>query len=93
MHAYDYDHSASHGAQWQELDIAQAFTTHAREGKEVYALLRPAEAFMHACMRPTEAACFHIQKCAKGIQRFLRCAYTARFGHTCMQNAACATCI
>ena len=31
MHAYDYDHSATHGAQWQELDIAQAFTTHARD--------------------------------------------------------------
>ena len=43
------------------------------------------EAFMRACMRPTEAACLHIQKCANNrqlivasIQRFLRCAYTAR---------------
>ena len=50
------------------------------------ASLRPAEAFVCACMRATEAACFRIQKCANnrqlivaGIKRFLRCTYTARF--------------
>ena len=65
------------------------------------ASLRPAEAFVCACMRATEAACFRIQKCANnrqlivaGIKRFLRCTYTARFPcHTYTQNAVYATCI
>ena len=96
MRAYDYDCSAAHGAQWQELELIlrrllQHGNTHERRERVVYASLRPAEALC-ACMRPTKAACFRIWKCANnrqlivaGIQRFLRCAYT--------QNAVCATCI
>ena len=60
--------------------------TGTRERKEVYASLRPAETFMHACPRPTETACLRVQKCANncqlivdGIQRFLRYAYAACF--------------
>ena len=41
---------------------------------------------MHACLRPTEAACFRVRKCANnrqlivaGIQRILQYAYAARF--------------
>ena len=64
MHAYDYDRSAAHGAQWQELELTlrwllQHGNMRERRERVVYASLRPAEAFMRACMRPTEAACFH----------------------------------
>ena len=38
-----------------------------REGV-AHASLRPAEMFMHACTRPTEAACLRVQKCAKNRQ-------------------------
>ena len=93
MHGYTYDRSADHGAKWQELElILRRLVQHGnmRETMErvVCASLRPAEAFMRVCMRPAEAACFHIRICANnrqlivaGIQRFLRCAYryTARF--------------
>ena len=87
MRAYDYDRSAAHGAQWQELELIlrrllQHGNTHERRERVVYASLRPAEALC-ACMRPTKAACFRIWKCANkrqlivaGIQRFLRWAYT-----------------
>ena len=58
-----------------------------REGKEeACASLRPAETLMHACMRPTEAAGFCVQKCVNnhqlivaGVQRFLQHACAAHF--------------
>ena len=61
--------------------------TFAREGKDVAcASHRPAETFMRACRRPTEAACLRVRKCANncqlfvaGAQRFLRHACTAHF--------------
>ena len=93
------DRSATHSAQWQDLElIFRRLLQHGnmrkrREGVE-HASLRPAETFMRACLRPMEAACFHVQECASnhqlidaGIQRFLRHAYAARFR---MQNALCA---
>ena len=59
---------------------------HKTRERVVYASLQPAEAECCVRMRPTEAACFRIQKCANncqlivaGIQRFIQCAYTARF--------------
>ena len=62
----------------------------------VYASLRPTEAFMPACMRPTEAACFRVQKCVNnhqlidaGIQRFLRHACTTRFHILYCKHAKC----
>ena len=43
-------------------------------------------AFMHACLRPTEAACYRVRKCANNhqlivavVEKFLRHAYTAHF--------------
>ena len=62
--------------------------TWAREGKGVAcASLRPAETFMRACRRPTEAACLRVRKCANnrqlivaGAQRYLRHAWAAYFG-------------
>ena len=58
MHAYDYDRSAAHGAQWQELELTlrwllQHGNMRERRERVVYASLTPAEAFMQACMRPT----------------------------------------
>ena len=48
--------------------------------------LRPAETFMCACLRPREAACFRVWKCANncqlivaGIQRFKWNPFAARF--------------
>ena len=83
MHAYDYDHNAAHSAQWQKLELIlrwllQHGKMSERREQVVYASLRPAEAFMRACMRLTEAACFSVQKSTNnrqlidaGIQRFL----------------------
>ena len=76
--------------------------TSAREGKEL--LMRahtPAETFMCACMRPTEATCFRIRKCANNRQlivAFYSKVFTTRICspflcHTYTQNAVCATCI
>ena len=74
------------GRSWNCWSCTGFYNTRKRRERVVYAPLRPTEAFMHACMRPMEAACFHIRKCANnhqlivvGIQRFLRCTYTARF--------------
>ena len=83
MHECDYDRSAAHGAQWQELELIFGWLLlhgNMRERRErvVHASLRPAETFMRACRRPTEAACFRVQKCANnhqlivaGFERFL----------------------
>ena len=91
MHAYDYNSSAVHSAQWQELELIlrrllQKGNMRERRERVMHASLRPTEAFMHVCMRPTEAACFRVRKCAKnrqlidaGIQRFLQHACTACF--------------
>ena len=88
MHAYDYDPSAAHCAQWQELELILRWLLqheNMRERRE-RASLRPVEAFMRECMRPMEAACFCLQKSTKnrqqidtGIQRFLRQACSVRF--------------
>ena len=71
-------------------NIRPAITTRkhcAREGTEVAcASVRPAETFMRACCRPTEAARFRVQKCANNLQLIiagdewlLGHAYAARF--------------
>ena len=65
MHACDYDRSAAHGAQWQELELIfgrllQHGNMRERRERVVHASLRPAEAFMRACMRPTVAACLGV---------------------------------
>ena len=82
MHAWD-DHSAAHGAQWQELELTlgrllQHRNMRERRERVAHVSLRPAETFMCACRRPTEAACFRVQKCANnhqlivaGVKRFL----------------------
>ena len=84
LHAY--------GAQWQELELI----LRERRERVVNASLRPAETFMCACRRPTEAACFRVRKGANksqlivaGVQRFLQYAYAAHRIDT--QNAVCAT--
>ena len=93
MHACDYDPSAAHGAQWQELELIIGWLLQhgsmreRREGSTVaVASLRPAETFMRACRRPTEVARFREQKCANngqqivaGVQRFLQHACAAYF--------------
>ena len=91
MHAYYYDRSTAHGAQWQELELIFGWlllhrNMRARRERVVHASLRPTEAFMHACISTTEAAGFRVQKCANnhqlivaGFERFLRHACTARF--------------
>ena len=83
MHACDYDRSSAHGAQWQELELIFGWLLlhgNMREKRErvVHASHRPAETFMGASCRPTEAARFRVQKCAinhqlivAGIERFL----------------------
>ena len=83
--------STAHSAQWQDLElIFRRLLQHGnmcerREGV-AHASLTPGETFIRACLRPTEAACFHVQKCANNrqlidasIQRFLRHACAARF--------------
>ena len=83
MHACDYNRSAAQGAQWQELELIfgrllQHGNMRERRERVVHASHRPAETFMRACRRPTEAARFRVQKCANnhqlivaGIERFL----------------------
>ena len=91
MHACDYDRSAAHGAQWQELElifgrVLQHGIMRRRRERVVHASLRPTETFVHACLRPTEAARFRAHKCANnhqlivaGVERFLRHACAAHF--------------
>ena len=71
-----------------------------RKERVVHASLRPAETFMRACRRPTEAPCFRVQKCANnhqligaGVERCLRhlCAAHFRVIHT--RKTPCALCI
>ena len=81
------DRSAAHRATWQNLELIfrwllQHVKRRTRREREAYASLGPAETFMRACLRPTEAACFRIQKCANNrqlmvviIQRFVWHAY------------------
>ena len=55
--------SAAHIVQLQDLELIlllrliQHGSRRARKEREEFASLRPAETFMRACMRPTEAAC------------------------------------
>ena len=90
-----HDRSAAHSAEWQDLElIFRQLLQHGnmRERREgvAHASLRPAETFMRACRRPTEAARFRVQKCANNhqlivasAQRFLRHACAARL-RTCI---------
>ena len=90
MHAYDYDRSAAHGAQWQELEIILCWllkhgNMRERTERVAHASLRPAETFMRVCPRPMEAVCFRVRKGANnhqlivaGVQRFFRYAYADR---------------
>ena len=85
--------SAAHSAEWQDLELIfrqllqHRIMRESREGSSVcITYCRSAETFMHACLRPTEAACFCVQKCANnhqlivaGVQRFLRHTCTAHF--------------
>ena len=73
MHACDYDRSTAHGAQWQELELIFSWLLqhgNMRERRErvVYGLLIPTETFIHACLRPMEAARFRERKCANNHQ-------------------------
>ena len=91
MHACDYDGSAAHGAQWQELELMfgrllQHGNICERRERVVHASHRPAETFMCACRISTEAAHFRVQKCANnyhlivaGVERFLQHACSAHF--------------
>ena len=104
MRAYDYDCSAAHGAQWQELElILRRLLQHGnirarRKGSIGCASLRPAETLMRACMRPSEAACFRVRKCTNNHQ--LNCGRCSNVFTTRMrsllpycintQNAVCA---
>ena len=102
MHGRDYDRSAAHDAQWQELELISASfyntETCAREGKGVAcASLRPVETFMRACTRPREAACLRFRKCANncqlivaGILRFLQHASAAHFHVIHTRKTQCA---
>ena len=75
---------SAHGAKWQDLElIFHRLLQHGnmRERREgaAHASLRPAETFMRACHRPTEAARFRVRKGANnrqlivaGVQRFLQ---------------------
>ena len=71
------DRSAAHSAQWQDLELiffrlTQHRKRRASRERVAFASLRPAETFMRACTKPTEAACCR-------MQRLLQYAYTARF--------------
>ena len=102
MHVCDSDCSAAHGAQCQELELIfgrllQHGNMRERRERVVHASLRPAETFMRACRRPTEAACLRVQKCANnrqlivaGTQRFLRHACTAHFHVIHTRKTLCA---
>ena len=59
MHAYYYDRSAAHSAQWKELELILRWLLQHRNMYErregvVHVSLRPAETFMRACTRPTK---------------------------------------
>ena len=102
MHVYDYNRSAAHCAQWQELElIFGRLLKHgnicARRERVVHASHRPAEMFMRACRRSTEAACFRVQKCPNnhqlivaGVERFLRHACAAHFCVVHTRKTPCA---
>ena len=102
MHACDYDRSAAHGAQWQELELIfgqllQQGNIRERRERVVHASHRPAETFMRACRRPTEAACLRVRKCANnrqlivaGAQRFVRHACAAYFRVIHTRKTPCA---
>ena len=76
-------------AQWQDLELIFRRLLHhgnkcERREEVAHASLRPAETFMRAYLRPTEAAFFRVRKCANNhqlivasVERFLRHAYTA----------------
>ena len=72
------DRSTAHIVQGQDLELIlllrliQHGNRRARKERVEFASLRPAETFMGACMRPTEAAC-----CRN--ERFIRYAYAASF--------------
>ena len=58
---------SAHGAKWQDLELIfhrllQHGNMRERRERVVYALLIPTETFMHAFLRPTEAARFREQK-------------------------------
>ena len=107
MHAclnkYVCDRSAAHSAQWQDLELI--FHRHLQHGNRLerrkgvaYASLRPAETFMCACLRPTEAACFRVRKCVNnrqlidaGIERFVRRIRSLLLYHIHKQNKVCDT--
>ena len=72
MHACDYDRSAAHGAQWQELELIFGWLLQhgniQEKGKGSVVLLIPTERFMHACLRPMDAARFCEWKYANNHQ-------------------------
>ena len=98
--------NAAHSAQWQDLELIfrrllQHGNMHKRREGVAHASLRQAETFMRVCLRPTEAACFHVRQCANtyqlnvvSIQRFLPqvCALRSSLPYRInLQNAVCAT--
>ena len=100
-----WDRSAAHSAQWQDLELIfcrllQHGNMRERREGVAHASLRPAETFMHVCLRLMEAACFLVRKCANnhklivaGVERFLRHAYASRFSVTQTRKSLCALCI
>ena len=67
--------SAAHSAEWQDLELIfrqllqHRIMRESREGSSVcITYCRSAETFRHACLRPTEAACICVQKCANNHQ-------------------------
>ena len=67
------DRSAAHIAEWQDLELIfcqllQHGNMRERREGVAHASLKPAEAFMRACCRPTEAACFRVRKGANNRQ-------------------------
>ena len=105
MHACDYDRSAGHGSQWQELELIfgrllQHGNMRERRERVVHVSHRPAETFMRACRRPMEALRFRVQKCANnhqpivaGIERFLLHACAAHFHVIHTRKTPCVLCI
>ena len=104
MHACNYDHRAAHGAQLQELELIlrqllQQGNMRKRREKVAHASLRPAETFIRACRRPTEAARFVCTKrrkqssadCCRGSKVFTIRICSTFLYHIDTQNAMCAT--
>ena len=59
--------------------------------EDMYASLRPAKAFICACLRPTEAACFRVRKCTNKRQLIVAGIYsTSRFWLTWTRKMLCA---